>query len=167
MTRVTLLSSRAFLHSHKNAPRILVAEIINDYIFLRARYARTRITVNPNYSADLWKRRERDGRIASDKRRGVHFSPQSWSNCEYYDVDYERLRRMGYRVTFERVRRDERPTTLVCHHFAYDVQQSGDRSLHRKYETPNRNEKINYLQNKSDISKLIRRVICTPFKTPK
>lgn len=145
MTRVTLLPSRAFLHSRKNAPRILVAEIINDYIFLRARARTTRITVNPNYSADLWKRRERDGRIANDKRRGVHFSPQSWSNCEYYDVDYERLHRMGYRDAFEHVRRYERPTTLVCYHFAYDVQQSGDRSSCRRYETLNKNERMNDL----------------------
>ncbi|KAG7213733.1 hypothetical protein KM043_002967 [Ampulex compressa] len=51
--------------------------------------------------------------------------PEEWSNCEYYDVDYERLRRMGYEKAFQKVSEEERPSTLRCGHFSYEVEQPG------------------------------------------
>ncbi|XP_043487909.1 organic cation transporter protein-like [Polistes fuscatus] len=49
-------------------------------------------------------------------------SPDELSNCEYYDWNYEELANMGYDTALKKVETDEKPKTIPCKQFSYEIE---------------------------------------------
>ncbi|KAF7411863.1 hypothetical protein HZH66_000759 [Vespula vulgaris] len=45
-----------------------------------------------------------------------------FSNCEYYDWNYEELRDMGYESALQKVKADKKPDTIFCTQYSYEIE---------------------------------------------
>ncbi|KAF7418175.1 hypothetical protein HZH68_000828 [Vespula germanica] len=45
-----------------------------------------------------------------------------FSNCEYYDWNYKELRDMGYESALQKVKADEKPDTILCEQYSYEIE---------------------------------------------
>ncbi|KAI4500619.1 hypothetical protein M0802_004211 [Mischocyttarus mexicanus] len=49
-------------------------------------------------------------------------SPDEWSNCEYYNWNYDELVNMGFDKALEKVTSDEKPEIIACKEYSYEIE---------------------------------------------